>query len=209
MIQVTYTHRNGVRQLSPVTLAIDPEKIVSVKESGYYALIEYGETYDRRRQPVVYRLTASAADITLLILGSYDGKEVLTVTVLGSNTDDYKPYNVASYAMDLQEKYIVDIREAVAWINQTKVACRRIEFVPASFVPVVIFVEESLEELITDTPMPVTTTTGTDRPDPEDGTTTSTTPTPEEGSSTTTSTTPTPEEGSSTTTSTTTPTPIP
>ena len=195
MIQVTYTHRNGVRQLSPVTLAIDPEKIVSVKESGYYALIEYGETYDRRRQPVVYRLTASAADITLLILGSYDGKEVLNVTVLGSNTDDYKPYNVASYAMDLQEKYIVDIREAVAWINQTKVACRRIEFVPASFVPVVIFVEESLEELTTDTPSPVTTTTGTDRPDPE------------EGSSTTTSTTPTPEEGSSTTTSTTTPIP--
>lgn len=159
MIQITYTHKNGVRQLTPVTIAIDPEKIVSITDSGLYALIEYGETFDRRRQPVTYKLTTSRAAILAEIDGTYDTKETLALTVLWSNTEEYKPYNVASYALDLQERYIVDMRDAVAWINQTKTACVRIEFVPASFVPVIIFVQGDLDSLVSDIPAAVTTTT--------------------------------------------------
>lgn len=159
MIQITYTHRNGVRQLTPVTIAIDPEKIVSITDSGVYALIEYGETFDRRRQPVTYKLTTSRAAILDEIAGTYDTKETLALTVLWSNTEEYKPYNVASYALDLQERYIVDMRDAVALINQTKVSCVRIEFVPASFVPVIIFVQGTLDGLVPDIPAAVTTTT--------------------------------------------------
>lgn len=186
MIQITYTHRNGVRQLTPVTIAIDPEKIVSITDSGLYALIEYGETFDRRRQPVTYKLTTSRAAILAEIDGTYDTKETLALTVLWSNTEEYKPHNVASYALDLQERYIVDMRDAVAWINQTKVSCVRIEFVPASFVPVIIFVQGTLDDLVPDIPAAVTTTT---TEEPEVTTTTeeeTATTTEEEGGRTTT-----------------------
>lgn len=178
MILITATQRNGVTLLEPMTFAIDPEKIVSVRDRGdFYAEIEYGETFDRRRQPITYVLTTSRAAIDALILGTYATKEYLAVTVIGSNTDEYKPKRVANYALDLQEKYIVDIRDTYFAINGVKTACRRIEYVPGSFVPILIYVSNALNTLVTDTPDAVTTTTTTETPE----TTTTTTETEPQG----------------------------
>jgi hypothetical protein len=161
MILITTTQRNGVSYAH--TFAIDPEKIVSVRDRevglSLVAEIEYGETYDRRRQPIFYRLNCSRAAIDALILGSYTGKEQLNVTVIDASDRHYKPYMVASYAMDLQERYIVDIREAEIMVNGSLTTCRRIEYVPGSFAPVILYVSNRLSTLITDTPEEVTTTT--------------------------------------------------
>lgn len=160
MILVTAISRNGVPYVTPVSFAIDPEKIVTTRDRDtLYCECEYGETYDRRRQPITYRLTTSRAAINALILGSYSGKELLTVTVIGANTDAYKPDNWVPYDLDLQERYIVDIRESYFMVNQTKTACRRIEYVPGSFVPVVLYVSDTMASMITATPAEVTTTT--------------------------------------------------
>ena len=160
MILVTAISRNGVPYVTPVSFAIDPEKIVTTRDRDtLYCECEYGETYDRRRQPITYRLTTSRAAINALITGSYSGKELLTVTVIGANTDAYKPDNWVPYDLDLQERYIVDIRESYFMVNQTKTACRRIEYVPGSFVPVVLYVSDTMASMITATPAEVTTTT--------------------------------------------------
>lgn len=165
MISVTATHRQGVELLENQTFAIDPEKIVSTRDRGAYVEIEYGETYDRRRQPITYQLTTDRATIDALIAGDYNTNlthPYLSLTVIWSLQREYRPpVGSASYAMDLQEKYIVDIRDTYVDINGTKTAARRIEFVPGSFVPVVIFVSEDYANLVTDTPAAVTTTTTT------------------------------------------------
>lgn len=159
MISITVTSRNGVELLEPQTFAIDPEKIVSLRDRGAYVEIEYGETFDRRRQPIIYLLTTDRTTLAALILGTYATKEYLSVTVINSSVDEYKPKNVANYAMDLQEKYIVDIRESYTMIGQTKTACRRIEYVPGAFVPIILYVLTTYNSMITDTPAEVTTTT--------------------------------------------------
>jgi len=159
MILVTITHRNGIAFDSPKTIAIDPEKIVDTKINGSYCVMEYGETYDRRRQPIEYQVTVSKAVIDALITGTYAGHKYLTLTVIASNTDIYKPNLDPTYTLELQERYIVDIRSTYIWINQTKTACSRIEFVPGAFVPVIIWVSEDISELITDVAGEGTTTT--------------------------------------------------
>ena len=168
MISVTATHRQGVELLENQTFAIDPEKIVSTRDRGAYVEIEYGETYDRRRQPITYQLTTDRASILALIAGDYNTNitnPYLSLTVIWSLQREYRPpVGSASYAFDLQEKYIVDIRDTYVDINGTKTPARRIEFVPGSFVPVVIFVSDDFANLITDTPAAVTTTTTTATP---------------------------------------------
>jgi hypothetical protein len=161
MILVTLTSRNGVDLVTHQQIAIDPEKIVTTRDRELYCEITYGETYDRRRQPIDYVLTTDRASILALILGSYATKEFLSVTVIGSNKEEFKPVNWVPYALDLQEKYIVDIRESYFAVNNVKTPCRRIEYVPGSFVPVVIYVSEKLLDLVTDNPAAVTTTTTT------------------------------------------------
>ena len=174
MIAVTVTHRQGIELVEPVTIAIDPEKIVATRDRGSYVEIEYGETYDRRRQPITYQLTTDRASIDALITGSYATHLYLTLTVLWSNDREHRPpLGSANYEIDLQERYIVDIRDTYVNINGTKTSARRIEFVPGSFVPVVIYVSEAFATLITDTPTEVTTTTTTAAP-----TTTTTTAAP-------------------------------
>ena len=174
MIAVTVTHRQGIELVEPVTIAIDPEKIVATRDRGSYVEIEYGETYDRRRQPITYQLTTDRASIDALITGSYATHIYLTLTVLWSNDREHRPpLGSANYEIDLQERYIVDIRDTYVNINGTKTSARRIEFVPGSFVPVVIYVSEAFATLITDTPTEVTTTTTTAAP-----TTTTTTAAP-------------------------------
>lgn len=174
MIAVTVTHRQGIELVDPITIAIDPEKIVATRDRGSYVEIEYGETYDRRRQPITYQLTTDRASIDALITGSYATHLYLTLTVLWSNDREHRPpLGSADYEIDLQERYIVDIRDTYVNINGTKTAARRIEFVPGSFVPVVIYVSEAFANLITDTPAEVTTTTTTAAP-----TTTTTTAAP-------------------------------
>ena len=163
MILVTISHRNGIAFDSPKTIAIDPEKIVSTKDNGAFCVLEYGETYDRRRQPIIYQVTVDRATINALITGTYAGKEYLALTVIASNTDIYRPYLEPNYILDLQEKYIVDIRSTYIWINQTKTACSRIEFVPGAFVPVIIWVSEDIDDLITEI-AGATTTTSTAEP---------------------------------------------
>jgi hypothetical protein len=165
MIAVTVTHRQGIELVDPITIAIDPEKIVATRDRGSYVEIEYGETYDRRRQPITYQLTTDRASIDALITGSYATHLYLTLTVLWSNDREHRPpLGSADYEIDLQERYIVDIRDTYVNINGTKTAARRIEFVPGSFVPVVIYVSEAFANLITDTPAEVTTTTTTAAP---------------------------------------------
>lgn len=176
MISVTATHRQGVELLENQTFAIDPEKIVSTRDRGSIVEIEYGETYDRRRQPITYQLTTCRAAIDALIAGDYNTNlthPYLSLTVIWSLQREYRPpVGSTSYAMDLQEKYIVDIRDTYVDIEGTKTSARRIEFVPGSFVPVVIFVSEDYSSLVTATPVevPITTTTTT-----EEATTTTTT----------------------------------
>lgn len=198
MIAVTYTHRQGVELVEPVTIAIDPEKIVSTRDRGSYVEIEYGETFDRRRQPITYQLTTDRTTIDALITGTYVGKIYLALTVIWSVDREHRPpLGSASYALDLQEKYIVDIRDTYVDINGTKTAARRIEYVPGSFVPVVIFVSDSFANLITDTPAEVTTTTTTATP-----TTTTTTAAPTTTTTTVAATTTTTEAPAETTTTT-------
>ncbi len=175
MIAITYTHRNGIELDESVTCLIDPEKICGVRTfNTYYAEIDYGETFDRRRQPIKYGLTTSVAAILATITNPY-----LSLTVIDALKQEWKPDPDDNYTYNLQEKYIVDIRESYTTIDGTKTACRRVEFVPGSFVPVVLYVSDTLESLTDSTPAAVTTTTTTT---PE-GTTTTTTP---EGTTTTT-----------------------
>lgn len=160
MIQVTLSHKNGVELLEPITIGIDPEKIVSTRNRGYYCECDYGETFDRRRETVVYQLNTSRAAILALITGSYVANTYLALTVIWSLDREHRPIEgTASYAFDLQEKYIVDIRDVIQDVNGTLTACRRIEYVPGSFVPVVIFVSQSFRTLVPDVPAVVTTTT--------------------------------------------------
>jgi|GEM_PF-5767691 len=154
MIQITYTHRNGVAVSPSVTFAIDPEKIVSTKDYGSYCEIEYAETFDRKRQPIWYRTNTTRAAVDVLILGSYATKIYLAVTA-------YADDRLSTFAVDLQEKYIVDIREWYVTVSGVKTACRRIEYVPGSFAPTVLYVTNSLASLVSDTPAPITTTTTT------------------------------------------------
>jgi len=160
MILITVTERNGVLLTAPQSFAIDPEKIVTTRDyNDLYCSLTYGETFDRRRQPIDYVLTTDRASILALIDGTYAGKEYLSVTVIGANTADFKPVNWVPYALDLQEKYIVDIRESYYAVDNVKTACRRIEYVPGSFVPVIIYVSDTMASMITATPAAVTTTT--------------------------------------------------
>jgi hypothetical protein len=154
MIEVTLTHRQGVELNEELTIGIDPEKIVSVRDRGSYAEIEYAETYDRRRQPITYQLTTSRAAIDAVITGTYDTltEPYLELTVYDTATGD-------TYSLDLQEKYIVDIREVYTLIDNTVTACRRIEYVPGSFKPEIIYVSNSFASMIDSTPAEVTTTT--------------------------------------------------
>ena len=195
MIAITYTHRNGIELDESVTCLIDPEKICGVRTfNTYYAEIDYGETFDRRRQPIKYGLTTSVAAILATIKGNYDTltHPYLALTVIDALKQEWKPDPDVNYTYNLQEKYIVDIRESYTMIGTTKTACRRVEFVPGSFIPVVLFVSNSLVSLTDSTPAAATTTTTTPV-----ATTTSTTP-----EATTTTTTP---EGTTTTTTPTTP----
>ena len=186
MIAITYTHRNGIELDESVTCLIDPEKICGVRTfNTYYAEIDYGETFDRRRQPIKYGLTTSVAAILATITGNYDTltNPYLALTVIDALKQKWKPDPDDNYTYNLQEKYIVDIRESYTMIGTTKTACRRIEFVPGSFIPVVLFVSNTLASLTDSTPAAVTTTTTTT-------TATTTTTTPEGTTTTTTPTTP-------------------
>jgi hypothetical protein len=154
MVLVHITHTNGVELVHHLQLALDPEKIVSVKDdpTGNYAVIEYGECYSRNWKPMFYQLTVSRALIDTFITGEYVGKEYLALHVYELPSGDV-------YHLDLQEKYIVDIREAFYWINQTKVACRKIEYVPGSFAPIIIYVSNTMASLVTNNLVTTTTTT--------------------------------------------------
>lgn len=156
MIAVTVTHKNGVQLLNEMTIAIDAEKIVKVRTvDTYYAEILYGETFDRKREPVLYQLTTSAAAVLATIAGDYStllANPYLTVTA-------YKDLvSGATETLNLQERYIVDIREARVKINNTVTACRRIEYVPGSFDPVIIYVSTNFAAMVDSTPAEVTTT---------------------------------------------------
>jgi hypothetical protein len=183
MIQVTVTWRQGVELVEPMTIAIDPEKITATREIDGFAEIDYGECRDRQRSNMVYRLTVNKANIDAQIFGDYNTN--LTHPYLILNV--YNLWDGSTYVLDLQESYIVDIREAFYWINGTKTSCRKIEYVPGAFAPVIIYVSNSFASLITTyvtttttvapttttTTAPITTTTTT-----EAVTTTTTTATP-------------------------------
>ena len=160
--------------MSALTFAIDPEKIVGTRDLGSYCEIEYAETYDRRRQPIVYQLTTSSDLINALIDGTYDGKEYLVLTVVN-------PLDATTFTLNLQERYIVDIRPAATIVNKVKADCLRVEYVPGSFVPKIIYVSGTLgaDVFDFDAPADVTTTVAptTEAPTTEAPTTTVAEPT--------------------------------
>jgi hypothetical protein len=142
--------------MEPVTCAIDAEKIVSVQldHSETYAVIEYGETYDRRRQPIVYQLTTDPTAVLATIAGDYSTlltNPYLTVDIIDLPSGEVTETN-------LQEKYIVDIREAYVVVKGVLTSVRRIEYVPGSFVPVVVYVTDTFASMVDSTPAEVTTT---------------------------------------------------
>jgi hypothetical protein len=146
MIQVTATKRNGVTLVPEQTFLIDAEKIVSTRNVGLYAEIEYAETYDRRKQPIKYLLTTNSAAIASAITGAV---ETLTVYDLSAGT---------TYTLVLQQKYITDVRESKVKVNGTLTACRQVEYVAGAWIPTKIYVSDTLASIEDSTPAEVTTT---------------------------------------------------
>lgn len=156
MIQVTYTKRNLVTLVEPVTIAIDPEKVVSCKDVGGVAVIEYAETHDRQRQPIVYTLTTTSAALLPLIMGNWNTVITPYITVT-----EYNLATAESQLVYIQEKYIVDIRETeMPLANLGVFPFLRIEYCPGAFVPEVIYAANTMDEVIV-TALPTTTAEAT------------------------------------------------
>lgn len=184
MISITVTHRDRIELSSQITIAIDPEKIAAVRVlDTYYAEIDYAEAYDRRRQPITYGVTTDRAAILATITGTYD-----TLANPYLSLDVYDVSDGTTSVMDLQEKYIVDIRDTYAVINGTLTACRRIEYVPGAFVPEIIYVSNAYATLVDSTPAAATTTTSTTSTTTTTTTAPTTTTTTAEATTTTTTT---------------------
>lgn len=146
MILVMATHRNGMELSGSLYFAIDPEKVCSIRESKGNCIISYAETYDRRRQPIVYNLEEAGVVVEAAIEGDYDGKETLELTSV--NLDDGSVETVT-----VQEKYVVDIRTVTLPVNGVMTTLSRVEYVPGAFVPVVLYASESIFDLVTNSPL--------------------------------------------------------
>ncbi len=164
MILVTVTKKQGVEIATPYDLALDPEKIVSTRILDGVTQIDYAETFDRNRQTITYEVTAAKPNIDATITGEYSTHTYLALTVYWAENRDLRPFPAISstYALDMQEKYIVDIQDVeytIVWKN-TKIATtlRKVRFVPGAFKEEVIYVTNNLIDLVDNTPSETTTT---------------------------------------------------
>lgn len=146
MILVTATHRQGKELDDSLYFAIDPEKVCSIRESKGNCVISYAETYDRRKQPIVYNLEEAGVVIEAAISGDYNGKETLELTSVNLE-------NGSTQTVTVQEKYIVDIRTVTLPVDGVMTTLSRVEYVPGAFIPVVLYASESIYDLVTNSPL--------------------------------------------------------
>lgn len=155
MQQIVITHIGGAELSATVTLALDPEKIVSTRAVGTACEFVYAESADRRVKPIVYQAANTKAQVDAFITGT---KKDLTVYNLADGTTS---------TLTVQEIFIEQIRESDYYINNTDTSCREVKFRSGSFTQKVIYVSNSLVSLATaavttTTAAPVTTTTTTE-----------------------------------------------
>jgi hypothetical protein len=150
MQQVVITHINGVQLVDAITLGIEAEKIVSTRQVtgdvGYACEFVYAEAEDRRLKPKVYQAANYKSQIDAFVSGTQ-----IDLTV----------YNMAdgtTSTLTVTEKFIEQIRDTTARINNTDTSCREVKFREGAFVEEVIYVSNSLASLATAL---VTTTTTT------------------------------------------------
>ncbi|MBN2661572.1 MAG: hypothetical protein JXR54_09925 [Tannerellaceae bacterium] len=157
MQQVVITHKNGQALVSAITLGIEAEKIVSTKQVtgtvGYACEFVYAEADDRRLKPIVYQ----AANYKSQIDGFVSGTQV-----------DLTVYNTAdgtTSTLTVTEKFIEQVRDTTARINNTDTSCREVKFRKGAFTEEVVYVSNTLVSLataaVTTTTAAVTTTTTT------------------------------------------------
>jgi hypothetical protein len=165
MILVTVTKKQGVEIATPYDLAIDPEKIVSTRVLDGITQLDYAETFDRNRQTITYEVTAAKPNIDATITGDYASHTYLALTVYWADNRDLRPFPAitTTYALDMQEKYIVDIQDVpleIVWKhNKISTTARKVRFVPGAFKEEVIYVTNALHNLVDNTPSETTTTT--------------------------------------------------
>jgi hypothetical protein len=163
MIQVTVTHVQGIELATARTIAIDPEKIVDIRRRGIYTEIDYSESYDRKWKPITYQITAALPNIQAAIQGDWVGKEYLAVTVVWGEPREMRPNIWGNYyALDIQQKFIIDIEEVyytepVAPYRTGLVT--KLRFTSSAFLQKVVYVSEDLHDLVPDVPSETTTTT--------------------------------------------------
>jgi len=162
MILVTVTHVQGIELATNRVLAIDPEKIVDIRQRGTNTEIDYAESYDRKWETITYQITAAIPNIQVTIQGDYLGKEYLSGTVEWGEPREMRP-NIweTTYAIDIQEKFIIDIEEVYyrfPWSTADELVTK-LRFTSSAFLQKVVYVTESLDELVPDVPSDTTTTT--------------------------------------------------
>ena len=162
MILIEVTHIEGIQLAEHRFLAIDPEKIVTTRDRDGHCELEYGESYVRNRKTVTYEVTANRAAIDATITGAYDTNTYLALTVVWAEDREHRPTitQELTYALDLQEKYIVDIESVLYYLPGTgKTQLTKLRYIPGSFVPVTIYVSNDINRLVTNDFSETTTTT--------------------------------------------------
>lgn len=149
MNQVIVIWENGVELNETKTLGLDPEKIVATEAEGTACRIWYAETTDRRVKPMVYRVANYKSQIDSYITG---------------DTHDLSVYDTAdgtTSTLTVQEKYIEQVRDTTARINNSDTSCREVKFREGAFTQEVVYVSDVLSSLATAYATTTTSTTTT------------------------------------------------
>ena len=155
MQQVLITKVNGVTLTEALTIGLEAEKIVSVKnDADGFAEFVYVEAYDRRKKPVVYTTNLPKSNIDTFVVGTQ-------VDLVVTNAND-----ATTVTLGVTEKFIYNVQEAYAVIDSTNTACRKVDYMEGSFASKTVYVTNSLSSLATavvttTTTAAVTTTTTT------------------------------------------------
>lgn len=157
MQQIVITHKNGQALVSAITLGIEAEKIVSTKQVtgsvGYACEFVYAEADDRRLKPIVYQAANYKSQIDAFVSGTQ-----VDLTV-------YNTADGTTSTLTVTEKFIEQVRDTTARINNTDTSCREVKFREGAFTEKVVYVSNSLVSLATaavtttTTAAPTTTTT--------------------------------------------------
>ena len=146
MQQITVTQKNGVVLVENITVAIDPEKIVSVKSVGGYAEIVYAKREDRRVSTDTYLTTNTKTQVDAFISG-----EKLSLTV-------YDTASGATSALTVQKKYTKELVAAKANIAGTNTDCVQVTILRGSFAEDIVYASGAIGDYSTAVPTTTTTT---------------------------------------------------